>query len=296
MMKSELHLLSSQFKLLKLNITVQLKQSVQLPPFKGAMWHGLFGHAFKAHDERLYQVFYGEHAQQQPKPYAIFPDGDHKEHWHKGELLSVELTVFGEACEMAPAIVETLQHASNSKYLGIGDKRASFKVLSVSSNTPYGLTAGIKTLSLQDWLPPVSDYQREIEVALHFVTPVRAKHQGQVIKDQAPQLAFWLNQTLRRLTQISRFWVVDDEAIFSRIYEQMQCHIPRQCDTQSDCYFEDWLRYSARHEKRIPIGGLKGQVSFYGELGPLLPLLKIGELLQVGGKTTFGLGKYKLIG
>ena len=41
--------------------------------------------------------------------------------------------------------------------------------------------------------------------------------------------------------------------------------------------------------------GLKRQVSYFGEIAPALPWLQIGEKLNVGGKTTFGLGKYQLI-
>lgn len=37
-----------------------------------------------------------------------------------------------------------------------------------------------------------------------------------------------------------------------------------------------------------------GKMSFGGDLGRFMPLLKLGEYLQVGKGTSFGLGKYKI--
>lgn len=295
MMSPEFISLTSQFRLLKLHLTVQLKQSVELPAFKGSMWHGLFGQALKAHNEQFYQVFFGNHESQQPKPYAIAPDGDHKTDWYKGELLTCELTLFGDACQLGQQVVDALSNASLNSSLGIGEKRAAFKLISVSSSTPNGLRVGLHAFSLADWitdLPPCTPQQ---EIALSFVTPVRAKYQNRVIRNQAPELHFWVNQVLRRLTQLSRFWVLDEQPLFDAIYDQTLSALPDSVDWQSDCYFEDWVRYSTRYEKKIPIGGLKGQIACYGDVHALLPILKVGELLQVGGKTTFGLGKYKLM-
>ncbi|MFA0350565.1 CRISPR system precrRNA processing endoribonuclease RAMP protein Cas6, partial [Vibrio sp. 10N.222.55.C6] len=127
------------------------------------------------------------------------------------------------------------------------------------------------------------------------LTPLRLKQNSNIVKKQAPELKFWVNQSLRRLTQLGRFWVNDNQELFDRVYQHTLDSIPNNVDWQSHCYFEDWMRYSRRHGKALPIGGLKGQVSFYGDLEALIPILKIGELLQVGGKTTFGLGKYRLI-
>nr|WP_164837174.1 CRISPR system precrRNA processing endoribonuclease RAMP protein Cas6 [Vibrio alfacsensis] len=295
MMTQELQLLTNQFQLLKLHLTVQLKQGTTLPAFKGAMWHGLLGESLKAHSEQCYQVFYGAHDEQQPKPYAIAPDGDHKTQWHKEELLNLELTLFGDACQLAQHVIDAMSSASLNSNLGIGEKRAAFKLLSVSSATPSGLRVGLHTFSLADWMRELPHYTLQQEVALSFITPVRAKYQNKVLRNQAPELDFWVNQCLRRLTQLSRFWVLDDQTLFDAIYAQTLSAIPQDLDWQSDCYFEDWVRYSTRHEKKIPIGGLKGQVACYGDVHALLPILKVGELLQVGGKTTFGLGKYRLM-
>lgn len=43
------------------------------------------------------------------------------------------------------------------------------------------------------------------------------------------------------------------------------------------------------------IGGLKGAVTFVGDLVPFLPLMVAGEALQIGNDTTQGLGRYRIL-
>jgi len=106
-------------------------------------------------------------------------------------------------------------------------------------------------------------------------------------------LELLINAILRRLTQLSRFWVTDNEDLINDLYAQRPQFI--QCETTSHCYFEDWQRFSKKEQTHLPFGGLKGQMSYFGEISQTLPLLIIGEQLHVGAKTTFGLGKYQLI-
>ncbi|MEN9464696.1 MAG: hypothetical protein RL217_877, partial [Pseudomonadota bacterium] len=60
-------------------------------------------------------------------------------------------------------------------------------------------------------------------------------------------------------------------------------------------YFEDWQRYSNSHQQFLPFGGLLGEFSYQGDIYNALDWLKVGQVLQIGGKTSFGLGCYKLI-
>jgi hypothetical protein len=285
--------LVSNFKLLKLAITIQFEHDAVLPAFKGSMLHGWFGHALKAADEQAFFICYGNHDNQQPKPYIICPSDDHKTHWRKGELYHFEISLFGEATKLVDKLFVA---AKLGEKLGFGSQRIPFKVLSIASNTPRGLKVGAEVFSLADALS-VSHFdsicENEREVALTFMTPTRIKHQGDVCRHEIPNLNFLINQILRRLTQISRFWVLDDQELIDYIYN----HKPtiRSHKVTNHCYFEDWQRFSQKNREHLPFGGLKGQVSFFGDISHVLPLLRIGELLHIGGKTTFGLGKYKLI-
>lgn len=285
--------LAEQFQLLRLRVCVQLQQDCTLPAFKGSMLHGWFGHALKKADEQAYFVCYGEHANRQPKPYLISPPEDHKIQWRKGELLHFELALFGSAVNLVDKLLLALKLGEK---MGFGRVHIPFQVISVSSVLPSRVCAGVETFTLAQALShslPAALPMADCELALHLQTPVRFKHHGRLLDRQPPELEFWLNHVLRRLKQLSQFWVCDDASLFDHLYEQR----PQLGGYQltSHCYFEDWQRYSMKVKSQLPFGGLKGQVSFYGEIGEALPLLVVGEQLNIGGKTTFGLGRYQLI-
>ena len=44
----------------------------------------------------------------------------------------------------------------------------------------------------------------------------------------------------------------------------------------------------------MTLGGALGSWTLTGELGPLLPWLRLGEWLHVGKNATLGLGRYRL--
>ncbi|GAB5046633.1 hypothetical protein TdN_10250 [Thermodesulfovibrio sp. TK110] len=57
----------------------------------------------------------------------------------------------------------------------------------------------------------------------------------------------------------------------------------------------DWERYSYRQNRRMILGGLIGTITFEGNIGPFLSILKAGEIFHCGKNTSFGLGKYRII-
>ena len=45
----------------------------------------------------------------------------------------------------------------------------------------------------------------------------------------------------------------------------------------------------------MKLGGLRGEITFEGDLSPFMPLLRLGEKVHVGQGTGFGLGGYEII-
>jgi CRISPR/Cas system endoribonuclease Cas6 (RAMP superfamily) len=285
-----LQTLSSQFRLLNLHITIQFQQAGSLPDFKGSMLHGWLGHALKDNDSQSYHILFHHQDDQQPKPYVICPNGDHKTEYKQGELYTFEMSLFGEATLLGDQVADAIVKGAN---LGFGSRRTPFKLVSIASNTPEGLKPGIVITSLQDWLTAQIEPETQTEMAIEFVTPLRCKYQGSVVRKPVADLNFYCNQTLRRISQLTQFWVNDDKTLIDALYQQQ---LPIQV-TQSEAhgYFEDWQRYSQRQKEQLPFGGVKGQVSFYGYLGLAPVLLQAAEVLHLGGKTTFGLGKIKQV-
>ncbi len=291
---SALQHLIQQFNLLKLRVYIQFKQDTVLPAFKGSMLHGWLGHALKKADEHAFFVCYGEHDNQQPKPYIITPNSDHKTEWHQNEIFDFEITLFGSAIDLVDHIFVALKLGES---MGFGKNRTPFSVLSISSVLPTHQQTGVHSFTLHDAISAQLDTQRAFtlnhEIALQLITPLRMKHQGKIVQQTAPPLEFFLGQIQRRLILLSKFWVMDEPLLFNEIKQQVP--LLGAFKSTAHCYFEDWKRYSLKEQKSLPFGGLKGQFSFCGEVIEALPLLIIGEQLHIGGKTTFGLGKYQLI-
>jgi hypothetical protein len=59
-------------------------------------------------------------------------------------------------------------------------------------------------------------------------------------------------------------------------------------------HWQDWIRRSARQKRTMALGGVCGEWTLQGELGPFLPALHAGQWLHVGKETVFGMGQYRL--
>jgi len=279
---------AGQLRLLPLRCHVQLQRDCQLPAFKGSLLHGWFGHALMAVDSRVYDVCYGQQDPQQPKPYQLTP-GSLQTEWRAGEVLDFDLTLFGAACELAPIILRAI---TAGERLGLGPDRTPFKTLSVVSRRPDHDRLGIHSAPLLDWLPPLA-LGAQLELALQLQTPLRLKDRQGRLLQQAPRLDDLLRAARQRLLLLATHWEELDPALLGRL---RQMRIPLgDYHAQPDCYLEDWQRYSLRQREQLPFGGLKGQLAFAGDIAPAVPLLLLGEPLHIGGKTTFGLGSYRLL-
>lgn len=282
-----LYELAARMQLLRLHCTFAFQQGGNLPAFKGSMLHGWLGHQLLKQDKPLYNLLYAEHGQQQPKPYAIACH-DHRTAFPEQATLSVEITLFGSATQVADRLV----HALSTHPLGLGSQRLRISLQSMASHTPQGLRLGVHTLPLAAWLraEPVSMWQ---DCVLQLTSPLRIKQKGRIVRHEVPSLSLLLSQVQRRLALITAFWVDDDPA-----WQDVFTHPVPLGDhrtLKSPLYFEDWQRYSRSRQELLPFGGVMGELCYQGDIYHALEWLQVGQFLQLGGKTTFGLGCYRLL-
>ncbi|HIC93763.1 MAG TPA: CRISPR system precrRNA processing endoribonuclease RAMP protein Cas6, partial [Anaerolineae bacterium] len=125
---------------------------------------------------------------------------------------------------------------------------------------------------------------------LHFLTPTRLKYNGRFLED-APPFHVVVRTLLRRISSLSYFhcgrrWETDYRGWIERAQE---------VETETaEVRWVDWERYSTRQRQRMNLGGIRGRVTYAGELPPFLPLLRLGELIHVGKGATFGNGQYRM--
>jgi CRISPR/Cas system endoribonuclease Cas6 (RAMP superfamily) len=56
----------------------------------------------------------------------------------------------------------------------------------------------------------------------------------------------------------------------------------------------DWKRYSHRQDQAMMMGGLKGAITYKGDIGEFLPLIDLCSMVHLGKQTTFGLGQIEV--
>jgi hypothetical protein len=100
-------------------------------------------------------------------------------------------------------------------------------------------------------------------------------------------------------------------ALIHRLFPMVLCHCgaspdPASCQRlidaargvqQEECniWWERRSRRSARQGREIPMDGFVGEVTYQGNLAPLMPLLVAGTYVGVGKGTVFGNGEYQLV-
>lgn len=284
------------FNIKRLRFYLQFVEQSDLPAFSGSTVHGLLGHCLKATSPNMFNACFAQHDNQHPKPYAIVPDLSVRQHWRVGHVYSFELKLFGDASNYANDFIDAILYGQS---LGFGSGKTKFNVLSVTQlceqgEQPYSVSHSTQTLlSLIPIRFLTPEYCVQVkELTLQFQTPVRIKDKGQIMKTM-PGYWLLLKQIIRRYESLVRYWVSENSRDADLLKELLMMPM---AISQEDCFlFEDWTRYSKKDKHLLPFGGVSGQLSLHGELANTLPILAIGEQLQIGGKTTFGLGQYQLL-
>ena len=123
------------------------------------------------------------------------------------------------------------------------------------------------------------------------MTPTRLVYDSHLTIDL--EFHMLILQLLRRLSLLSYFHNGGDpsEIDFREIIKRAE----GVRVVNKDLRWHDWSRYSARQDTRMKMGGFVGEISFEGDIGPFMPLIRAGEVLHVGKGTSFGLGKYTVL-
>lgn len=206
-----------------------------------------------------------------PKPFVILPPLDELEIYPKGHQFYCELTLIGEATQhfaIAQAVIEYL-----GREMGLGYSRGKYKVNNITQSS---------------FIPTEINPQT---ITLSFLSRLRLKSNNQLHK-QAPEFSLLIARLLGRLKTLQQ--TNHDSAINDQLYRQVLQQAKQIKMAQANVHWDDWDRYSGSQNEWMKFGGLLGDISYRGELQPFIPYLQMGEWTHVGGKSSFGLGKYRI--
>ncbi|MBD1389275.1 CRISPR system precrRNA processing endoribonuclease RAMP protein Cas6 [Neiella sp. HB171785] len=255
-----------------------------------------------AHDKAFFDAWFTTKAPQQPLGFVIRPPETDALYFSAGDQLTFELILFGSANEVRDDFFASIWQWGA---LGLGPKRAPFKVVSIDAVLP-GITqpiflAGMPPLEE----PPIASVGEWLDHDLHQLnwTPnservclnVRAltrivlkQENGKLL--EAPSLDTFVSAIERRLQLLIRWYFDDDKQLFELI-RQARPNLP-ESHLISSVQFSEWMRPQKSTGQDLPFGGLLGQWSYVGHVQAAIPWLILGKLLHVGSKSSFGLGQY----
>lgn len=291
---------AGRLPVLRIKVQIKMHSSGVFADNASALFHGALGWAMHDVAPTLWQLGYGELAQQDSRPFSVLPPSPTK--WQADDLLWFDFTA---AAGMALHIEPLLQSLLHMGERGLGeagtdDQRRGFTVQQVLQITPYG-----SCLLWHHQLPQVRGALRpclaeaigqaialgqsapEASLALRVecISRLRLKVQGQVLR-QAPSAKVLASAVARRLLNLQNASEQETQQIYQLLTPLADIQLVAD-HTQSD----GLNRYSRKLQQRHVIEGISGHWLYASpEVRLLLPWLALAQWLQVGGKTSFGFG------
>ncbi|MDH3348455.1 MAG: CRISPR system precrRNA processing endoribonuclease RAMP protein Cas6 [Desulfobulbaceae bacterium] len=273
------------FKSLTINryrFTLVTRTSVRLPRYKGSTFHGGLGHALRKISPTYYRMLFepetsGRATSQIPKPYLLLPPLDELTEYPPNHTFHLELTLFGEAKNCFPICHAALEYLGGE--MGIGEPRGKYMVQAVEESELHAVEPA-----------PEHSMPDETTTNLRFMTRTRIKDQGRLLRDSLP-FPVLFSRLLGRIDTLAHFYgtgrIIERDIRKNLQNQAVQIRCP-----SSNLNYDEWARFSGRQKQWMKFGGLLGTATYHGNLNPFLPYLRLGQHTHIGGKTSFGLGRY----
>jgi len=281
----------------KFQLTFQAVEDLYLPAYKGSLFHGSFGHALMEIAPSWYHYFFPPDSGG-PLPYVLLPSLDDKTHYPKGHIFGCELTLIGKSAHHFALCQSAFEYLG--RRMGLGKNLGKFRltgvsVASTSQSQPtldeYIAASGV---SPQEIIKNRANLAECKEITFHFITHLRLKDKNRLCGN-VPPFSIFFARLAGRLANLSRTY--GRGAIISKPEIKELVNLAQEISIKSeDVEWNDWKRFSGRQKSWMKFGGLRGSVTYSGDFSPFIPFLALGEWLHVGGKTSFGLGKYVMEG
>ncbi|MGH8552671.1 MAG: CRISPR system precrRNA processing endoribonuclease RAMP protein Cas6 [Methylococcales bacterium] len=293
----------NSFKLARFRFRLTARSPIELPSgYKGSTFHGAFGHALKDLSPHFYDLFFnptlsdsGKTPNQLPKPFVLIPPLNERSQYQPGEELRFELVLFGTAVSQLATCVAAIDHLGT--HLGLGLNQGRFAITAIDALKPggecipvtnqHGRITGIPESHCNEFSPVP---QSAPAIRINLNTRLRLTHNNQRIT-QAPSFELLITRLVGRIKNLNDLY--GETNLISSAEKQELIEEAKTIALRSqNVEWSDWSRYSGRQKEWMKFGGLLGSITYQGNLEPFLPWLSLGEWTHIGGKTSFGLGKY----
>jgi hypothetical protein len=295
-----------------------------LPPYKGGVFRDAFGNAFRKSVCAMKQVkdcdscflkgkcLYVALSQplppkdfkdagkynHAPPPYVLNPPPDNRQSFHPGDMLAFDLVLIGRAIDALPYFIYSFIEMGK---MGIGRRgkdgeRGKYEITGVDhiSGDATNRIYDIKTETLKSFdkvnEPLPLDHEEIQSVTVKLMTPLRLKEKGNLVTNLTFPLL--INRTIHRLQLLSEFYGTKGPI---PVPDTLIKDAEEIITANENLHWYDWERYSSRQKDLMKFGGLKGEITFTGNLTQFMPYLRLAEVVNAGQETSFGLGRYEIM-
>lgn len=262
-------------------------ETLKLNIFAGQLWRSGLGLSLSEAFPLVFTQLFGESAQQ-GRLYALETPS---QVIAPGEEFTLGIKLFGPACAHAMACVQAIARLGE---IGLGENRMRFMLIaaSVDGNPPFfsvdrGIEDWPKATSAQALLTAENSPANALEV--EFTSPLRIKENN---RPYFGELSF--SMLIRRI--YGRLAQLCEEAgqanpLSRADYQMLLLGADRVSLVTGESMNKTSIRRrSSRTGNTMDFEGLLGKCRYQGDLSPYLGLLRLAEVMQLGGKTTFGFG------
>jgi hypothetical protein len=307
--------------LARYRLTARFSSELRLPDYAGSLLRGVFGAALRRSacmtglpDCRSCSLWrtcpypalfetpprptqLAQRFSQVPNPYVIEPPAAGLRRVPAGEPLAWHLLLFGaDALRQLPLVVHAWQRSLRHGW-GPDGARAQGELLAVEAvaadgraDPAWDAVAGRVLPHDAAWrLPPPEPCSA---LTLHLHTPLRLQHEGRAlgVRELSPRVL--VAHLLRRVRLVLELHLGVPAPPFD--LPALLAVADTLRDDRSGLCWQDWVRYSSRQQQEMTLGGVIGPWRLEGDLGPLLPWLRLGQWLHMGKNATMGLGGYSV--
>lgn len=249
--------------------------------------------------------------EQRPRPYVVRPPLGPRRGYAPGDTLTFGVGLVGAAARLFPYVFMAAQDIEQSglgrRLASNGGRRGTLRVESIAAVNP--LTGAAQPLYQRE-RPQVQTPGLPIEAADVAAAAAALPHDRITLRLRTPLRLTEKRDGVTRL--VHRF---DARPFFARLawrldelaqvygggaaispYQELPALAEQVRVAEDRTRWVDVVSYSSRTRGRTPIGGLVGDVTLAGELGPLRELLVWGSLIHVGKNAVKGDGWYSIVG
>lgn len=314
----------SHFTFAKFKFTIKAAEEMALPAYKGAVFRGGFGYAFKKivciqrtkkectecllHRRCVYSYIFETSPPEDtkvlrlyrtiPHPFVIEPPLSGDRIVKQNDTLAFNLVLIGRAVDYLPYFILTFTELGKQ---GIGKNRSKFILEKIEALDINGEGKSVYTcedgvfqndypLLEASRLNQAESNNGKSQIEVKFLTPFRVRFDGKITDDIEFHVIF--RNLLRRVSSLLYFHCGREMECDYKAYIEEAGKIKT---LSNDLQWFDWERYSTRQKQKMTLGGVLGTAKYEGNLRPFMQILKLGEHIHLGKGTSFGLGKYEIL-